>query len=214
MTTASPRLFPWGFWLKWIAAGAIGLAVGQMFGALPALLIGGLVAQVAGESIGALVVFAVQGALTGAALGFSQQVLMRIELALSGRWILLSALGWGIGFVSASLSTAATGPALDAWLSSLVSWALIGASIGVAQHVWLRDRVERATWWIAGNIVSWVLGPPLAAMGISVFVSLGLNPNDSTGALVSSALIGAVGGAFVGLVLIWLLRNPIEDRSK
>ncbi len=213
MTTASPRPFPWGFLLKWIAASAIGLAGGQMLGALPALLIGGLVAQAAGELIGALVVFAVQGALTGAALGFSQQVLMRNELALPARWILLSALGWGIGFVSASLSTSATGQALDAWLSSLVSWALIGASIGVAQHVWLRDQVERATWWIAGNIVSWVLGPPLAAMGISVLVSLGLNPNDSTGALVSSALIGAVGGAFTGLALIWLLRNPIEDQS-
>jgi hypothetical protein len=199
----------WNFVLKWMLANAVGLTVGQAAGVMGGYLVGALFVQALGEA-GALLAIAVVGAITGALLGLSQRYVMQQELDLDRQWILLSGVGWAIGYPAAMWLVSAAGPTLDAATSALLYWLLIGASIGLAQWWIMRRMAQRAEWWAAANMVGWLLGPQLAALGIAAAASLGLNPDDSIGALIAFALIGAAVGVFTGLALNWLRQHPVE----
>jgi len=209
MTQSPLPAFKWGFWLRWIAANALGMAGGQVVGATLGLFIGGFVVQV-GETFGVLVVYATLGLTTGVFIGMLQRLFAAQEIGLSRGWVWRTAIGWGIGYVTATLNASVMSLTLGVFLSSVVSWALLGAVVGAVQYAELRREVDRAGWWIVINVAGWVLSQPIAALGIGAMVSLGGNANDSTGALIAFVLIGAAAGAFTGLGLVWLLRRRLQ----
>lgn len=198
-----------GFWLRWIAANALGMAGGQVVGGMLGLLVGGLVVQ-AGETLGLLVIYALLGFTTGAFIGLLQRMFVAQEIDLPREWVWRSAIGWGIGYVTATLNASVMRLTLGDFLSTVVSWALLGVMVGATQYAILRREVERAGWWIVINLAGWVLSQPIAAIGLGAAVSLGVQADDSTAALIAIVLIGAAAGAFTGLGLMWLLRRRLQ----
>jgi hypothetical protein len=113
----------------------------------------------------------------GAAVGALQWLVLRPLIRRDGWWIPASAAGWA---GAAALVTFVLRPR-----SPIVAPALIGAGIGGAQWLVLRQEVHRAWWWIVLSALGWSLG----MMG-----------------LLGPSLVGAVAGATTGVALEFLLR--------
>jgi len=200
----------WRFVLRWMAANALGMMVGQAAGQIGGILLGGMLVQSLGD-VAVLLAFAANGFITGALLGLVQRYVMQQEIELNRQWIWLSGLGWAICYPIAALVISATDAGLDVVAGSLLSGLLIGVSIGVAQWWVMRRMVRRAEWWVVTNTVGWLLGPQLATLGVSAAAAFGLDPATGIGALVASALIGLATGIFSGIALNWLMRYPLES---
>lgn len=153
---------------------------------------------------------ATQGVVIGASIGLAQRWFMQAEFELTRRWILTSALGWAIAHLAAWLSGLLTASTLGDLASGILSLALIGAAVGLAQWFTLRRLVLRAEWWIPANTVSWLLSSLVTTFGMSLAVSLGISPQDSIVVMLTAALTGAFAGVVTGIVLTWLLRNPMS----
>ncbi len=101
-------------------------------------------------------------------------------------WVLLSAVGGGVGF---TLGFAAAGAASDVFgrpLFEAVMFGIFGTSVGALQWLVLRAHVTQASWWVLASAASWTL---LGALANSVEATIG------------PAIIGAVIGALQWLVL-------------
>ncbi len=139
------RLFNWIFWLQWVLASTLGWLLGNAF--IPEISIGAtlgiaqwlilrpwvsnagwwVVASTAGWLIGgtSLLIISppqnetITGAIFGLWIGLAQWIVLRKWVPLSGWWLVISALGWAIGF------------------SSLVSSPFVGAIIGAITGIGL-----------------------------------------------------------------------------
>jgi hypothetical protein len=126
------------------------------------------------------------GLIIGAAIGIAQGLVVRRRIAPMGWWVLVSALGFGVGKF---LGEAAAG-GMPAVVGSLLTGAIIGLSVGVAQWLVLRGKVTGAGWWLAANIVGWAIGWSL--------ISLVEEAEGMSTAMVY--LIGGVGAAAAGII--------------
>jgi hypothetical protein len=126
------------------------------------------------------------GLIIGAAIGIAQGLVVRRRIAPMGRWVLVSALGFGVGKF---LGEAAAG-GMPAVVGSLLTGAIIGLSVGVAQWLVLRGKVTGAGWWLAANVAGWALGWSL--------ISLVEEAEGMSTAMVY--LIGGVGAAAAGII--------------
>ncbi len=178
----------WGFWVWWVLATFVGSVVGVV--------------------VGVAVLGPVFGAVGLAGAGVMQWLVLRQQLSRSGGWILASSVGLALGLVVGVARSAAGGDDAEA---AVVSLAVLGASVGIAQWLVLRRQVSRAGWWILVNVVGLAVG--LAATLVVFGVGDG---NGNVGGAVTGALqdaifggvIGAVVGAITGGVMAWLLRQP------
>ena len=187
----------WGFWLWWVLASSVGLAVsvvGVLF-VFAALVIG------AGEAFEPSVVFgyvllAVGGAVMGASVGIAQWLVLRRQVSWAGRWVLASTVGMAVGQVLSGAVSVGEG------------YVMFGASVGIAQWLVLRRRVSQAGWWVLAS-----------TMCFAVFLAVAF---DLSGALdIDTALLGAVIGALLAIlfdygaitggVMVWLLRQPVSE---
>ncbi len=176
-----PRGVGWRLWLWWVLASTLGWSVGgvvlrPVFGAI---------GPVFGLLVGGLLV----GAIGGAALGVSQWLVLRRQLARAGWWIVASTLGWAVG---------------------VVVFGLLGGTVaGVLQWLVLRQQIARAGWWIAASTVGWTIGPVIILFG-------GVISGGSEVLVVLLVVLvwvigGLVGGAITGAVLVWLLGQRSVD---
>ena len=161
-----------------------------------------------GSAVGVVVGVAVLGPVLGAVglagAGVMQWLVLRQQLSRSGWWIWASSVGLAIGLVVGVAASAAGGD--DA---AVVSLAVLGASIGIAQWLVLRRQVSRAGWWILVSVVGLAVG--LAATIVVFGVGDGNGGGAVTGVLedaIFGMVIGAVVGALTGGVMVWLLRQP------
>lgn len=153
----------WHVWLSWIIASLIGWSVGLVVG-LSVTLNEGLVA-----------------ATLGVAIGISQWFVLKPRLGNAGWWIVSSAVGVLLGAaVSGILGFPivqgvdfSLGFNIPPWrpsgidiyelrvvsyvLGGPVAGFLIGTTVGTAQWLVLRQRVDRAGWWIAANGLAWAV---------------------------------------------------------
>ena len=176
----------WGFWVWWVLATFVGSVVGVV--------------------VGVAVLGPVLGAVGLAGAGVMQWLVLRQQLSQSGWWILASSVGLAIGLVVGVAVSAAGG---DDAAAAVVSLAVLGVSVGIAQWLVLRRQVSRAGWWILVNVVGLAVG--LAATLVVFGVGDGNGGGAVTGALqdaIFGAVIGAVVGAITGGVMVWLLRQP------
>ena len=195
MATHSHASLGWNFVLRWMAANAVGLTFGRIVGQLFGIMTGGIAAMFAGETPGGLVFAATIGAVIGIAIGFAQLVLLPKPIRLFQRWLLLSGAGWALGFAVATSIASSLGAAIDKTAAELMSSAVVGASIGLAQWLSLRAWLPRAGWWVPVNVASWTIGPALGGLMVErLLANLGA-------AWLTHAASGAVAGILTGIVL-------------
>jgi hypothetical protein len=147
--------FDWALWLQWLAATTLGWVLGGM--------------MLAGLALG----------VAGVVLGTLQWVVLRQRLRQAGWWILASAGGWTIGWVTVSVVIPP-----ESWIHG---GAVLGTAIGAAQWLVLHRQFYQAGWWVIISALAWTI----ALEGL-------------TGEL----LVGAVVGAVTGIALELLLRYP------
>ncbi len=115
----------------------------------------------------------------GFAIGILQWVILDRRIRRSWRWILASAIGWSGGWV---IVLAKIPPG---W--GFIEGLIVGAALGIAQWIVLREELYWAGWWIPINVIAWSTG-------------LGLIPGFT--------LTGITAGLVTGFALELLLRNP------
>ena len=167
-------------------------------------------------------------AVAGASLGVAQWLVLRRQLSRAAWWVLASIVGGALyggagravygavfGVVGVALGTAVGKP-----IGLIVFAAVFGASVGVAQWLYLRRKVSRAGWWVLATVVGSIAA---LAVGVSVGVVEGIGgpvfravfravrggPVFGTvyGAM-GGAVFGVVFGAITGIALVWLSRGP------
>jgi hypothetical protein len=95
--------------------------------------------------------------LIALATGLFQYLWLRRYLPRMGWWLAATALGLLVGLFGSSLLSRILYGILDlqsAWFAILVT-GFVGAFLGLAQWLMLRQRVHRAGWWIVANALGW-----------------------------------------------------------
>ncbi len=127
-------------------------------------------------------------------------------------WVFLSAMGWYFGlfggFVAGIAPIELIGHTpLGEGLAVCVSAIVLGAVVGIAQWVVLRERVPGAGRWvwasIAGLAVAGGVGGAVVVAGANVY-------SRSLAAVVGTTLIVALGGAVTGMLQRPVLRGQVS----
>jgi hypothetical protein len=150
----------WSFYFIWVSWTTLCIPVGYALSFIPLsiiiLFIGDYiyvngVQHITEDYLGPYVFFPMIGLL----IGLVQYGILRPYLPRIGGWILVTAVGWPIGLFLIAISYRLK------WIYPTryfdVVFFLMGLSIGVAQWLLLRQRLPRAGWWIAANLVGWGL---------------------------------------------------------
>jgi hypothetical protein len=195
----------WGFWLAWVLASI----VGYVLGALIAMSVPYALLPVFGvtEEFG-IVHLVTFGTLLGAIGGCVQWAVLRGKIAVSGRWVLASALGFAIA--GGTLGAIGIGETNENYvMAGILFAALFGIAGGIMQWLVLRQQFVRAGLWILAS----VFGSLVAALGIPASAAANAaSDNYSMGAMVFGFFLGVGLGALPGGVLVWLLRqSPSSD---
>ena len=180
----------WGMWLWWVVAGVVGWGVGWGLGWSEVEFMSVDVA--AAEYGGVVVGVTVAGVL--------QWLVLRQRMDRAAWWIVASLVSgvvaggviYGVGGDAGFSAEVAT----DLDVGWVVEAGLYGAVLGVLQWLVLRGQVALSGLWVVASIVGWVVGDPVCSSLMDF------------GAL-SWVVFGAVYGAITGLVLVWLLRQPM-----
>lgn len=106
-------------------------------------------------------------------------------------WVLLTAVGGGVGFVLGLAAAEAASRVFGRPIFEAVLYGILGTSVAVLQWLVLRAHVTRASWWVLASAVSWILVGALADL-VEIKASL---------AAVWPAIVGAAVGALQWLVL-------------
>ena len=128
---ASAGRVGWSFWLQWVAASLVGLAVGA--GLLLAL----------SKGMGGPPHKAIMGSVVGGTVGTLQWLVLRRRGIRSAWWVAASIIAWGVG-APAELIGGLT-----------LSIAALAVLAGVLQGLALRGVVPRSHWWFPANLVAW-----------------------------------------------------------
>jgi hypothetical protein len=182
----------WSYWLQWITANLLAYAIGFPLCAFPL----GMMAE---YNPGFEFIFPfVLGGITGLA----QWSVIHWRIRRMGSWVLVTAIGWGLGLLTITdLPSEMKGKAYFGWV-------LIGILLGLAQWLVLKGKVMRSEWWIIANIVAWVVGGYLGNR-VTTVVNGSSFPVSSTATLIGISTTVAIVESLRGVVLVWLLRQPI-----
>jgi hypothetical protein len=209
-----------GFWLGWVAANTAGWIVGIVLGFMS---LGVLPDPFLGTFLGAFVL--------GLSTGMMQWFALRRHLREPGQWVWATAGGTLLGaFVLSIVAQADLGDEIGGVILTLGMVAVVlGACIGCAQWLVLRDQYRGAGWWVAACAAAWTVAAIVnggiaaaveAGFGDTSGLSFGESLGQVIGQLVVMALVmalsivvitGPVSGAITGAVLLRLLRQPESD---
>ena len=190
----------WRFWLLWMGACIVGVFVyALMIPFIVAAMNAIAPAQQAGSGApgqtwtGVAIALIGSGTL-GAVIGLAQWLVLRRYLRGSGWWVLATAIGYAVPLALGPLFPLPQPP----WLAGGMMFLLFGIVLGVLQWLVLRGRVQKAGWWVAISIVSWLAA--FALIGAVIVSGLYAEPFDLYAAfLVPVALAGAG--------IVWVLRR-------
>jgi hypothetical protein len=210
------------FWLRWVAANALGEAIGLSAVLLVGFgLLGPLVAAMPGAwpaviGLGAGVLL---GVFEGLVVGGAQGVVLRgrlSEVALR-TWILATIIGamvaWGLGMLPSTLMASNAGDAqasaeMPEWFSYVMAAGLgLVAGLVLAFPQWraMRQHVRRGWLWLPANSLAWLVGMPLVFLGMGS-IPAGASVMQAVPIVVAAtAAAGAVVGAIHGAVLVKVL---------
>lgn len=191
-----PSQVGWGFWLQYVLASTLGMLVG--------FFIGFLLTDIIPEGLGEWLSASVFGIVLGIAVGILQWIVLRRRVSGAGLWVFAPAVG-GLGIFHAvvffGFSTSYESlAALFGWIGIV---ALGGLVTGILQWIVLKGQVSRAGWWVLASTVGWVL----SVIGVRA-LPWGVDDLDALWGMVTT---GLVLGVVTGGVLIWLLRQPVQE---
>jgi hypothetical protein len=168
--------------LQWVAATVVGWLIG--FAACEAL-----------QSF--LTTVFVDGLVIGTAIGVAQWLVLRRSISPVGWWIVASVVGFGAGKAVSEWLL----PGTTTTVGYVLSGAVIGAVVGVAQGLVLGRSLRSALWWVPASAVAWGVG----------WSAIGLAENATGWSTIAPYLVSAAGaiaaGIITGIALISLLRN-------
>jgi hypothetical protein len=209
----------WSPMFQWIAANAIGLAVGFVVALLVGMLIEyGLDTELhwqfipPGQSFSAYAAELVPDLVLGVILGFAQVSMLRSRLPRSSSWILSTIAGFG-------LVSAVVWPlmAADLWgrfegpVEPIILLIGGGSLAGILQHLALRRQGVHASKWLA----LWITGLVASLVPTAIlFMSL-----EGLGVPISWPVEAFLSGFMVGGVAAWISGKALfaalpEARSK
>ena len=139
----------YAFWLWWVLVSTISVFVGMFFG------ITGLA-----DSFPGIIMF---GIMCGGVIGIAQWLVLRLYIKQVSRWILVTTLGWMIGWIVIDVVINNYRRIMvDEWstfIAIIVTFgAILGFVIGLMQWTVLNRRVAESIWWIIGSTLSSVVG--------------------------------------------------------
>lgn len=128
------------------------------------------------------------GLVIGASIGITQGILVsRHRIASFGAWLVISSIGFGLGKFIGEAVTAG----LPATVSHVLTGAVIGASIGVAQWLLLRTPgLSRTGWWLVANMAGWAVAWSL----------ISLAEDSETWSMPMVYLLGGLGAGVAGIL--------------
>ena len=178
--------FDWTFWILWIAATTIGLAIALI----------------------------VRQWLVGLIIGLAQWLVLWNRFPKSGWWILATAIGFGLAWSPAwNLAMAILSSGWGKWRYS-IEWpnvlGVTGAIVGLLQWLVLRRWVYQSGRWI---VTSPLAGIAAGVLAMIVFDIVFRNVDSPTLAwflpVITGLTAGFVYGAITGAVLAQLSKNPV-----
>ena len=141
-----------------------------------------------------IMIWLLAGCFAGYTLGVFQTGAPSARDFRSNRWPIATMLGLGAGFIGYGYSSLVSNH-LETTVFFGIFGALVGGLAGWMQWLILRRRYSQAVWWIPASMIIWALG------FFSVFkVQVGL----------LSAISLPIVSALTSVVLLWLLRHPIQ----
>jgi hypothetical protein len=165
---------------------------------------------VLGSATSLIMAIAVMGGVTGV----TQWLVLRQRIQKAGWWILASVLGYGTGFwlgqsAADSAVLSLIGWGRIAWLT--IAGAVWGTTTGVAQWLILRQRIQKAGWWVLASATGLTIGLPVLALKWWLGVwpvywwAIGTSvAHVRISWIVGWTLVGAIYGTITGLALAWL----------
>ncbi|HEX8228820.1 MAG TPA: hypothetical protein VF826_05835 [Chloroflexia bacterium] len=164
------------------------------------------------------------GAIVGALVGVGQQKFVlrsHVTWAGAGRWVKVTALGWGMSAAIALVFTYCVSEVLNNGFSYLygLAWIAGAAGMGFSQWLLLRTLLPKATWWVAITTLAWAAGILTAILTMSAVTGASVDEviRQSITSIFSSAstrgflgfafppsfwtLAGSVSGVITGLAL-------------
>lgn len=223
--SASVAARPFNPWL-WAGAMVLGLGLGllvwqgvTMAISIPLALFNGGMHGMRGQALKALVVGSLPGGmLAGLLVGFIQARVLRPSLPglPEGSWLLLSALGHGVGLTALALIPLFSKDGLGLLMGAAV-W---GLCVGMMQ-AWplLQARVLRAPFWMFGCFVGFAVDGPVSAVGQALRSPAAsverMERMEWMGVLTWAPwLVSLVGvGVVTGFAMRWVLAGPRIPRG-
>lgn len=142
--------FNWGFWFTWLMATATGWVLGRFL--VPNLSL----------------------VTTGLAIGILQWFSLSFHYKQAWHWILFTTLGWALGAALILFLVPAHGTDGSTRDVDFLAGVVTGVTVGCAQWLFLRTRLQLAGWWIPINIVAWTTGFAFLSGLLLTGVSVGL----------------------------------------
>ena len=142
----------------------------------------------------------------------AQWLVLRRHIFRAAWWVLATILGMAVGG-AAGMATGVESMVALAWAvgdgSEVVrTGATLGAAVGVAQWLVLRQHFAQAGWWIPASIAGWTVG---AVAGLNIVGDC----TEFGRCFVGWASFGAIIGTVSGLMLLWLMsRSMSQPRSQ
>jgi len=182
----------WLFLLRWTVATAIGCALGSPF-ILGVTFLLGLGASGSHGDLTTLILFTVISFIIGISIGFGQTLALIGQVKQPVLWLPVSSVGGTLGGFLVGLVSLKS-----EYTAFVLSVAIPGIFLGIAQKVVLIKFLKKATGWIIANIISWILAQVLLIAGLA---------NMDGNRLIIFLASGAVIGLITGINLTWLLKN-------
>jgi hypothetical protein len=164
---------------------------------------------VSASRIIALLVATAGALLFGGVLGALQWQVVRQRAPVDRkRWVVANVgpalLGWLFVILPAVISAQDSGRNVSgAYLLAASQTLALGPLLGLSQAVVLRDHTRRWAWWIAANIISWVLVDAAFYLASKWFENLDFTRQDGSVAQVYVMLIATT--PLTGRMLLWVL---------
>jgi len=190
--------------IAWALATAVGVAAGGTVSSFVVTVVGRPLSPL----LGGLVNVLLYGALVGSVTGVVQLAVLPRGASRWYAWLLASVIGFGAGYLVASLVGEALGNAIDPKLNLVVgegtiedtAGAVLGLAVGLMQWRVLRRVVPRLRWWLLASAVGVGLGYGSAAAVLELFEVAVLKTN-----LIPA--YGGIVGVFLGVAQAIALRS-------
>jgi hypothetical protein len=144
------------------------------------------------------------GALGGILAGLMQSRILRLFVPIPPSWVWVTAGGWALGILLVVLFTrwfrelARDLPQPYALTAFLVGAGISGTLSGIGQWVLLRDKINKALWWLLASGVGWLVAW-IGVAGLWLVLGGGAPFPVEPGEFGLAAILGGVAGWLVGV---------------